>query len=121
MNRRMMKEVVSTNSSSFCASPGSIRKPKLSLLPSTTPNTNTAMKPRGVQAARGEIGADHRDQRHYRRIFGEERPFLMRDQKRGEIAEGEPGGDADRGLLDERKQGMRQRELACAGRDREHA
>src|SRR6516164_196650 len=42
---RMMNAVVTTNSASLCASPASIRKPKTSLLPSTMPNTNTAMNP----------------------------------------------------------------------------
>ncbi len=87
MNRRMMKAVVSTNSASFCASPASILKPKLSLLPSTTPNTNTAMKPLACRPLGGEIGADHRDQRDHRRVFGQERPALMGDQQRGQIAE----------------------------------
>src|SRR6266851_3169081 len=45
MNRRMMNAVVSMYSSSFWASPASILKPNVSLLPSTMPNTNTAMKP----------------------------------------------------------------------------
>ena len=40
----------------------------------------------GVQAARAEIGADHGDQRHHRRIFGEERPSLMRDQRARQTA-----------------------------------
>ncbi len=45
MNTRMMKAVVTMKSLSFFVSPGSIWKPNASLLPSTIPNTNTAMKP----------------------------------------------------------------------------
>ena len=82
----------------FAASPGSILKPNESLLPSMMPNTNTAMKPRGLHAVGGEIGADHGGKRHDRRVFREERPALVRDQQRGEIAEDGAGDDADRRL-----------------------
>ncbi len=50
----------------------------------------------GMQAVGGEIGADDGDQRHHRRVFGEEVHFLMGDDERGEIAEHDAGDDADR-------------------------
>ena len=57
-----------------------------------------------MQPVCGEIGADDRDQRHHRRVFGEKIQFLMCDQECGEIAEHDTGDDADDGLLGEVQQ-----------------
>jgi len=84
------------------------------------PNTNTGHEARGLQAACGEIGADHGDQRHNGRIFGEHRPAFMCNQERGEVAKRNAGGDADHGLLDEIEQRTAKREVTAAGCDRQH-
>ena len=100
----MMNAVVSTYSSSFCASPASIVKPKRFLVAEHDAEHEHRHEAAGLQAVGGEIGADHRDQRHHRRVFGEERPAFMRDQQRGEIAEHDAGDDADDGLLEQIEQ-----------------
>ena len=58
----------------------------------------------GLQTVGREIGADHGDQRYHRRIFGEEGPFLMADEKRRQISQHNPGDDADHGLLQQIEQ-----------------
>ena len=75
----------------------------------------------GLQATRCEIGANDRDQRDHRRIFGEEGPALMRDQKRGQIAEHDAGDDADDGLFHEIEQRRGKRKLTASRRHRQHA
>src|SRR5215831_21370888 len=84
MNRRM-KAVVSTNLLSFCASPTSTAKPFL--VSEHDAEHENGHEARGLQSARGKIGADDGDQRHDGCIFGEHGPALMCDQQCCEIAE----------------------------------
>ena len=116
----MMKAVVSTNSASFCVSPGSILNPNVSLLPMTMPNTNTAKKPEACRpsaAKPAEITATSVTRGAYsvrkaHRSAG--------DQKCCEITERNSGDNADHRLLDECDDGMHEREFAGAGRNRHH-
>ena len=104
MNRRRMNAVVSTNSSSFCASPGFHLEAEGFLVAEHDAEHEHRHEAAGLQAVGGEIGADHGDQRHDRGVFGEKCHLLMRDQERREIAEHGAGDNADDGLLDEIEQ-----------------
>ena len=121
MKSRMMKAVVSTNSSSFCCSPGSICEAERILVADHDAEHEYRHEAARLQIVGGEIGADHRDQRHHRGVFGEEVPALMRDQERGQIAEHRAGDDADGGLLEQIEQRRRQREFAGAHGHPQHA
>ena len=99
MNRRMMNAVVSTYSVELLRLAFLHPEAEALLVAEHDAEHEHRHEAGGVQAVGGEIGADHRDQRHHRCIFGEEADFLVRDQKCGEIAEHDAGDDADHGLL----------------------